>query len=75
MYEPDEYPIKPPLQQTAVSGSLTHIPLFQYEAAVEAHKNTLDLLRIIQVDKKELKEELEAAYREIDRLNGILNYR
>lgn len=75
MNEPDKFPIKPPLQQTVVNGGLTHIPLFQYEAAVEAHKNTLDLLRIIQADKKELKEELEAAYREIDRLSGILNYR
>ena len=48
-------PLKPQLNIGAVSGSLTHIPLFQYEAAVEAHKNTLDLLRIIQADKKELK--------------------
>lgn len=59
----------------AVSGSLTHIPIFQYNATVEAHKNTLDLLRIIQEDKKELKAELEAAYKEIDRLRGIINYR
>ena len=58
-----------------VSGSLTHIPLFQYNAAVEAHGNTLDLLRITQNDKRELKEDLEAAYKEIDRLNGIINYR
>ena len=59
----------------AVSGSLTHIPLFQYNAAVEAHKNTLDLLAIVQNDKKELKLDLEAAYKEIDRLNVKLNYR
>ncbi len=59
----------------AVSGSLTHIPIFQYNAAVEAHKNTLDLLRIVQDDKKELKAELDAAYKEIDRLRGIINYR
>ena len=59
----------------AVSGSLTHIPIFQYNAAVEAHKKTLDLLRIIQDDKKELKLELEAAYKEIDRLRDIINYR
>ena len=58
-----------------VSGSLTHIPLFQYNASVEAHKNTLDLLRIVQDDKKELKAELDAAYKEIDRLRGIINYR
>jgi len=58
-----------------VSGSLTHIPLFQYIAAVEAHKNTLDLLAIVQNDKKELKLDLEAAYKEIDRLNVKLNYR
>ncbi len=58
-----------------VSGSLTHIPIFQYNSAVEAHKNTLDLLRIVQDDKKELKAELEAAYKEIDRLRGIINYR
>jgi iron uptake system EfeUOB component EfeO/EfeM len=75
MNEINNTPLNPALSKTAVSGSLTHIPLFQYESAVEAHKNTLDLLRIIQADKKELKEELEAAYREIDRLNGILNYR
>ena len=59
----------------AVSGSLTHIPLFQYNSAVEAHGNTLNLLKIIQNDKRELKEELAAAYKEIDRLNGKLNYR
>ena len=59
----------------AVSGSLTHIPIFQYNAAVEAHKKTLDLLRIIQDDKNELKLELEAAYKEIDRLRDIINYR
>jgi len=58
-----------------VSGSLTHIPLFQYNAAVEAHKNTLDLLAMVQNDKKELKLDLEAAYKEIDRLNVKLNYR
>ena len=67
-------PKKPQLNIVAVSGSLTHIPLFQYNAVVEAHGNTLDLLKIIQNDKKELKEELEAAYKEIDRLNGIINY-
>lgn len=59
----------------AVGGSLTHVPIFQYNAAVEAHKNTLDLLKIIQEDKRELKAELEAAYKEIDRLRGIINYR
>jgi len=57
-----------------VSGSLTHIPLFQYNVAVESHGNTLELLRIIQNDKKELKEELEATYKEIDRLKAKLNY-
>lgn len=66
---------KPQLNIPVVSGSLTHIPLFQYNASVEAHGNTLDLLKIIQNDKKGLKEELEAAYKEIDRLNGIINYR
>lgn len=50
------------------------IPLFQYEAAVEAHKNTLDLLKLVQDDKKELKLELESAYKEIDRLNDKLNF-
>lgn len=59
----------------AVSGSLKQIPIFQYNSAVEAHKNTLDLLRIVQDDKKELKAELEAAYKEIDRLRSIINYR
>lgn len=59
----------------AVSGSLKHISIFQYNSAVEAHKNTLDLLRIVQDDKKELKAELEAAYKEIDRLRGVINYR
>ena len=44
------------------------IPIFQYNAAVEAHKNTLDLLEIVQNDKKELKLDLEAAYKEIERL-------
>lgn len=63
------------LRKTAVSGSLTHIPIFQYNSAVEAHKNTLDLLKIVQDDKRELKAELEAAYKEIDRLRGIINYR
>jgi len=58
-----------------VSGSLTQIPLFQYNAAVEAHKNTLDLLEIVQNDKKELKLDLEAAYKEIDKLRTKLNYR
>ena len=58
-----------------VSGSLTQIPLFQYNAAVEAHKNTLDLLEIVQNDKKELKLDLEAAYKEIDRLKMKLNDR
>jgi hypothetical protein len=45
-----------------------YVPIFQYEAAVEAHKNTLALLDIVLNDKKELKLELEAAYKEIDRL-------
>jgi hypothetical protein len=67
--------VKPALNKTDGSGSLTHIPIFQYNSAVEAHKNTLDLLRIVQDDKKELKVELEAAYKEIDRLRGIINYR
>lgn len=59
----------------AASGSFFYIPLFQYNAAVEAHKNTLDLLAIVQNDKKELKLDLEAAYKEIDRLKVKLNYR
>lgn len=58
-----------------VNSSLTHIPIFQYNSAVEAHKDTLDFLRIVQDDKKELKAELEAAYKEIDRLKVKLNYR
>lgn len=66
---------KQQLNIPVVSGSLTQIPIFQYNAAVEAHKNTLDLLEIVQNDKKELKLELEAAYKEIDRLNIKLNYR
>lgn len=49
----------------------THIPLFVYNIAVEAHKNTLDLLKIVQEDKKQLKEELEAAQKEIYRLRSI----
>jgi len=60
-----------------VKGKLKtqQIPLFQYNAAVEAHKNTLNLLEIVQNDKKELKLDLEEAYKEIDRLkNKIENY-
>lgn len=64
-----------PIGYSWCSDNLTHIPIFQYNAAVEAHKNTFDLLKIIQEDKKELKVELEEAYKEIDRLRGIINYR
>lgn len=49
-------------------SDLKYIPLFQYNSAVEAHGNTLNLLKIVQEDKKELASELEAAYKEIDRL-------
>lgn len=52
------------------SSNLTQIPLFQ---AVEAHKNTLDLLEIVQNDTKELKLELEAAYKEIDKLKTTMS--
>lgn len=32
----------------------TNIPLFQYNTVVEAHANTIELLRIIENDKKDL---------------------
>jgi len=61
--------------KTKSNNNLIQIPLYQYNSAVEAHKNTLDLLEIIQNDKKELKQDLEEAYKEIDRLRNELNYR
>lgn len=58
---------------TTVNGSYTQIPIFQYNASVEAHKNTLYLLSLVQNDKKQLKSQLESAYKEIDRLREVVN--
>lgn len=47
------------------------IPTFQYNNAVQSHKDTLELVKMLTNDKIELQAQLELANKEIARLNSL----
>ena len=60
------------LKQKIIIMKKTNIPLFQYNNVVDAHANTIELLRIIENDKRDLQKELDIANKEINRLRSKL---